>query len=391
MNSDKGLGPPANPFVRYRRMLHAHERWLAVGGTDAEFVELVESLDAAIGGVEGHGFVVTPVAQQPALAAAVAMPDSARLWVKDETNNVGGSHKARHLFGLLLHAAVDARLGGDSSTELAIASCGNAALGAAVVAKAAGRRLRVFIPVWADEVVASMLDDLGATIERCERREGEVGDPCYLRFLEAVDAGSVAFSVQGTIAPATLDGGRTIGWELAEQLAAAQGRPARLNAVSVQVGGGALGASLAAGLADGVEQGWLAAMPRVSTVQTVACAPLQRAYRLLADVEDPQAAMQADPGRFMWPWEDVGTSAASGILDDVTYDWLPLTRAMLETGGTAVVVDEPTVVRAHQLGRELTGIDVCATGTAGLAGLLSGGVRVDPNDDVAVLFTGHQR
>ena len=108
MNSDKGLGPPANPFVRYRRMLHAHERWLAVGGTDAEFVELVESLDAAIGGVEGHGFAVTPVAQQPALAAAVAMPDSARLWVKDETNNVGGSHKARHLFGLLLHAAVDA-------------------------------------------------------------------------------------------------------------------------------------------------------------------------------------------------------------------------------------------------------------------------------------------
>lgn len=381
----------ANPFVRYRHLLDSHRRWLQAGGTDAQFVETVESLDHAIAGVDGHGFAITPLSAQPELATAVGLPDGSRLWVKDETNNVGGSHKARHLFGLMLHAAVDARSGRAQGEELAIASCGNAALGAAVVARAAGRKLRVFIPVWADEVVASMLDDLGAVIERCERREGEAGDPCYLRFLEAVDRGSVPFSVQGTVAPATLDGGRTVGWELAEQLAEFNGAPFALDVVSVQVGGGALGASLAAGLGGGVDEGWLEAMPRVSTVQTEACAPLNRAYRLLAEEADPLAAIDAHPDRFMWPWEDVGTSAASGILDDTTYDWRPLTAAMLTTGGTAAVVDEATVVRAHELGRDLTGIDVCATGTAGLSGLLSGQIRVEPGDEVAVLFTGHQR
>jgi len=60
------------------------------------------------------------------------------IWVKDETDNVAGSHKARHMFGLLVHLEVVRRLG---MTErplppLAIASCGNAALAAAVVAAA---------------------------------------------------------------------------------------------------------------------------------------------------------------------------------------------------------------------------------------------------------------
>ena len=37
-----------------------------------------------------------------------------------------------------------------------ISSCGNAAIGAAVVARAARRRLRVFIPTWADETIAPL-------------------------------------------------------------------------------------------------------------------------------------------------------------------------------------------------------------------------------------------
>ena len=69
------------------------------------------------------------------------------MWVKDETGNVAGSHKARHLFGILLELRVAEALGhGDPASPLAIASCGNAAYAAAVVARAAGRELRVFVP-----------------------------------------------------------------------------------------------------------------------------------------------------------------------------------------------------------------------------------------------------
>ena len=59
------------------------------------------------GQVDGHGFVVTPFAAAPALA--VASRHGASIWVKDETGNVSGSHKARHLFGLLVHLEVVGR------------------------------------------------------------------------------------------------------------------------------------------------------------------------------------------------------------------------------------------------------------------------------------------
>jgi threonine synthase len=95
----------------------------------------------------------------------------------------------------------------------------------------------------------------------------------------------------------------------------------------------------------------------------------------------------------MWPWESEPVSIAHGILDDETYDWRAVVRAMLATGGTPVVVDESTLAEAETLGRDTTGIDADATGTAGLAGLLElvrrGDVR--PDETVAILFTGARR
>ena len=382
-----------NPFVRYRHRLDSYGRWIEAGGTEDAFIELIEVLDASVAAVDGHGFVVTPLSSHSKLALAAGLGPDAQLWVKDETGNVSGSHKARHLFGLALHAAVDVEFGTASVGELVIASCGNAALAAAVVAKASNRDLRVFIPTWADEAVVAALADLGTVIERCERREGEVGDPCYLRFREAVDAGASAFAVQGSDAPATFDGGRTIGWELAEQLGAADDGPGAVDRVFVQVGGGALGTCVAAGLRDGVAEGWLTAMPRIHGVQTEAVAPLQRAWDLLTAKPDPLARLKTgcNLDEFMWPWGHIGESAATGILDDVTYDWVPLTEAMLSTGGSPIVVMESEVRRALRLGRDHTGIDVDATGTAGLAGLLSIVDSVAADERVVVLFTGRRR
>ena len=308
-----------NPFLRYRARLDSYRRWIKGGGDDAGFVDLVTVLDSAVAAVEqrphGSAFLMTPVASRPSLAEAIGLSGGAELWVKDETGNVSGSHKARHLFGLALHGAVDDRLGPVNDRELVIASCGNAALAAAVVARASRRDLRVFIPTWADDAVVSALTKLGARIERCERREGEAGDPCYLRFQEAVAGGSVAFSVQGSDVPATFDGGRTIGWELAEQLSTEMGGPGRLDRVFVQVGGGALGTSLAAGLSDGVAAGWLEAMPRLYGVQTEAAAPLSRAWDLLMKAADPIRTLvsSTDLDRFMWAWEHVGQRAATEI------------------------------------------------------------------------------
>lgn len=402
-----------NPFVRYRWLLDSYREATMLGWSDERFVELVERLDGAVAAVDGHGFRITPLSAQPRLAATLGLPTD-RLWVKDDTGNVSGSHKGRHLFGTALHLAVD----DDADAELAIASCGNAALAAAVVAKAAGRPLRVFIPTWADPAVVARLDALDARIVVCERRPGEAGDPTYLRFREAVATGAVPFSVQGTATSTALDGGRTMGWELAEQLGLA-GVEGRVR-LFVQVGGGALAAATWRGLTEGIGEQWLAAEPVLHAVQTTACAPLARAWDLLvadagehaeiplppghpgraavlaADldlVDHATAAARSQPDRFMWPWEDVGMSAASGILDDVTYDWLGVAEPMLRSGGWPVVVAEDLVEEANRVAREKTGIDVDATGTAGLAALLDPetAAALDPADHLVVLFTGHRR
>ena len=350
---------------------------------------LVRELDAAIGEVYGHGFVETPLVGAPALADSLGLRADG-LWLKDDTGNVGGSHKARHLFGVLLHLRVQ-----DVSGRLAIASCGNAALAAAVVARAARQPLAVFIPTWADPVVVDALEGLGAQIHRCERRAGESGDPAYLRFQEAVSAGAVPFSCQGTMTPATLDGGRTLGWELADQIAA-RGVSGALH-LYVQVGGGALASATWAGLREGIDHGGLPVEPVMHPVQTRFCAPLARAWEALcAASPDPAARMElarTQPDRFMWAWEEVAASAASGILDDLTYDWLGIVEAMQASQGWPVVVNENTVMDAHARVHRHTDIDADATGTSGLAGLLHDREQgaLDGDAQGLVLITGVTR
>ena len=93
----------------------------------------------------------------------------------------------------------------------------------------------------------------------------------------------------------------------------------------------------------------------------------------------------------MWPWEHVGQSAADGILDDETYDWIPVVRTMIEGHGTPVVVAESRVLEANALARATTDINASHTGTAGLAGLLAARAEVGAGERVAVIFSGVNR
>jgi threonine synthase len=396
-------GGEPNPFLRYRTLFHAWHAARGLGWSDADYVNLVERLDAAVAAVDGHGFRVTPFFRAAELSDRLGFSAGGGVWVKDETGNVSGSHKARHLMGTLLELEVAeaARRAGRGAPAapppLAVASCGNAALAAAVVARAAGRPLDVFIPPDADPVVVARLRDLGARLEVCERRPRVGGDPTYNRLLEAMAGGALPFSCQGNLNGFAVEGGETLGWEMAAATAATG---ARLDRIFVQVGGGALAAAVGAGLAEARALSAAVAPARVHAVQTYGAHPLERAYaRVAARVsagESPATALAfaaRHRSQFMWPWEEEPHSIAHGILDDETYDWLAVVRAMLDTDGSPIVVDEATLVEANDLAIAATGIDVDHTGSAGLAGLLamrrSG--AIEPTESVAVLFTGVRR
>ncbi len=417
-----------NPYVRFRQRFHAYHQALALGWSDAQYCDLVNSLNTAIAKVDqGRKFHVTAMSQVPALAAMLGMHGA--LWVKNETEHVSGSHKARHLFNILLMLRVaGAQFDG---RPLAIASCGHAALGAAVLAAAAQRILHVFIPTDANLCVVERLRKLGAEVTICERQEDQTGDPCFAAFLQDVAAGAVPFACQGSENGFAIEGGEALGWEIADTLQLADASADRL---FVQVGGGALASAVGRGVSQAYELGAIAQLPRLHPVQTYGAFPLARAYEHLADTmaqrlgfsqhwlderdaseatiavrqsrADLLAAHWHDPemqevfrqaiaqrSQYMWPWETPPHSIAHGILDDETYDWVAILRATLASAGFVVLASEDHLETARILGQEGTGIAADPTGTSGLAGLIAlrqAGAVAD-HERCVVLFTGAER
>lgn len=427
-----------NPFVRYRHRLLGYHRTLNACHSDVDYLERIAQLDGALRAIDGRSFTETPMTIERELADAIDLAPTQNLYVKDETNNVAGSHKARHLFGILLNLAQDAL-----KKPFAIASCGNAALAAAVVAKAAKCRLEVYIPTDAEPSVVEKLKALGANMHICERVEGQLGDPCYLQSVEAVKNGAIPFTCQGPDNGLTIEGGSTLAYEIFDWWKANQ---YDCHHMFVQVGGGALASSSAQALADVMRYDPLNNLPRFHTVQTLGAFPLARAYdrvvklidaRLkgmpLPDLQpmkdDMEPAIRAQmhhvsaihdrltmadcirsawdstevqsiiriaancKNTFMWPWESTPHSVAHGILDDETYDWFAILCTMLRTGGIPLVADEEHLIQAHELAHAYTSIRPSATGSAGLAGLMlmKEAKAIPDYEHIQIYFTGIER
>lgn len=374
-----------NPFLAYRQWLAVDAFGESIGLTEETRIHIISSLDSAISSVAGTGFVRTPLQRADALSSALGFTTDGGVWIKDETHNVAGSHKARHLVTIMLHLlmAEEAGIAPWSSKgerpPLAIASCGNAAIAASTIAAAVKWPIAVHVPVAASAEVMSVLESLHADARVCPRLPDDpAGDPCVLRFREAVEHGAIPFSVQGPENVWCLDGGRTIGWEILEQMDNTMDR------IFIQVGGGAFASSVASSMTN------IGVHPRLHAVQTEGCAPLARAWqRALASGGTQNVGPRWS--QCMWPWEDEPRSLADGILDDETYDWIGVVEGMSHTGGSPVVASEDSVVAAWRLAHQHTSVNVSPTGSAGLAGLLEMREHVDDNERVVVVFSGVQR
>ena len=377
------------PFLRYRDRL-----WASALASGDELDDLIGSLDGALTTVAGAGLAVSPLVDGTPVTAASSRP-GVRLVVKDETNQPAGSHKIRHVFGTALHLALAIARGEVAERPpLVISSCGNAALAAATMARAADWPLEVFVPPDGHPAVLAELAELGATVTTCPRLDDSPGDPCYRRFLDAVAGGAVAFGVTGPDNALCIDGGRTLGWELAEQAAR---RVGAIDDLVIQVGGGALASSVARGIDESIAAGVLPRRPRLHTLQTAGAAPLARAARLISrrsrrhGLGASMAWAVRHRSEVMWPWEEEPHSCATGILDDETYDWAALTDAVLSSGGSCPVVHEGALLRANRLVNEELGIDADETGTAGVAGVIERLPEFANGTAVAALLTGIRR
>ena len=400
------------------------------------FNEILDSIDTALNKLREPAFKFTEFST----CSFHRNKQNIRFVYKNETNNITGSHKARHLMGNILYIEVLRKAGViKNKPHLAIYSCGNAALAAAAIAKAACYKLKVFVPEDINFNVKKSLELFNADIAICKRNCGESGDPCYLRFHKALQTGYIPFSCSGPDNWANIEGGKSLAQEMFVQ---AKQAGQKIDSVIIQVGGGALASSAIRTIDDFHYTGFIKKSPKIFTVQTESAYPLVRAYYLLikqiaadnnlecvlpecnnsfeqelliypithklqlkkiihfikenyntTSIQSVLAEARLHKNKYMWPWEESPKSIAHGILDDITYDWMKIIEGMFKSGGFPITVSESLLIEANKLGKKITGIKVDPTGTSGFAGLLklvdSGWIT--ENKTPAVMFTGAER
>jgi threonine synthase len=300
----------------------------------------------------------TPLLAAPRLGRELGLE---RLWVKDESGNPTGSFKAR---GLSAAVTMAAHLG---AKILAIPTAGNAGGALAAYAAVAGLPCHVFVPEDTPEInqlevllYGGNLHRMPGLITDCGRKVAELKEELG------------AFDVSTLKEPYRIEGKKTMGLELAEQLGW------RLPDVIVYPTGGGTGLiGMHRAFAQLEEVGWLAKgkRPRFVTVQAEGCAPIVRA---LADGSDYASA-----------WQDAHTCAAGLRVPAAVGDFLML-QALRESGGTAVAVSDTDLVADMRLMGGTQGINAAPEGGAcvsALRSLLASG-WLKPDEEVVVFNTG---
>jgi threonine synthase len=182
----------------------------------------------------------------------------------------------------------------------------------------------------------------------------------------------MAFDVSTLKEPYRIEGKKTMGLELAEQLGW------RLPDVIVYPTGGGTGLiGMHKAFAELARLGWIDGRrrPRFVSVQSTGCAPIVRAF---AQGEDHAA-----------PWIDAHTRAYGLRVPSAVGDFLIL-AALRETGGTAVAVDDTELLADMVLMGAREGINACPEGGACISAVRRLRARgwIQPHDEVVVFNTG---
>jgi threonine synthase len=280
----------------------------------------------------GEGF--TPLLHARRLGQAVGFE---RLYIKDEGLNPTGSFKAR---GLAVAVSRAVELGVQA---LSIPSAGNAAGALSAYAALAGLPAYVFMPRDVPHSFVAECRALGAQVTLVD---GLITD-CGRVAAEGVKQFD-RFDVSTLKEPYRLEGKKTMGYEIAEQM-----RWRLPDVIIYPTGGGTGLIGMWKGFHELEALGWIGPeRPRMVTVQSEGCAPMVRAFE------------RGD--EFAEPWQEARTLADGLRVPAAVGDFLIL-RALRESTGTAVSVPDEAIMEATRLIGSTQGLFACPEGAATLA------------------------
>jgi threonine synthase len=301
---------------------------------------------------------MTPLLSAPRLGAELGIE---RLLVKDEGMLPTGSFKAR---GAAVGVTRARELG---VAALAMPTNGNAGAAWATYAARAGLQMAVVMPVSAPTITRAEVVAAGGELTLVD---GLISDAGRL-VGAAVTTGDGWFDAGTLKEPYRIEGKKTMGFEIAEQLGW------RMPDVIIYPTGGGVGLiGIFKALTELVELGWVSGpLPRLVSVQSTGCAPIVRAFD--AGAKESQL------------WEDAQTVAFGITVPKALGDFLVL-DAIYATNGTAVAVDDADLLADVLVAGRLEGMFLCPEGAATVtaARRLRSTGWIAATDEVVLLNTG---
>ena len=301
----------------------------------------------------------TPLLELPELAREIGVR---KLWVKDEGQNPTGSFKAR---GLMMAVTRAKALG---LPGLCVPTAGNAGIALAAYAAAGGVPARIYAPRTTPPPILASIRAYGVELELVD---GHIGDAGKATMQFSKESGY--FNVATVREPYRVEGMKTMGYEVAEQLG--WDLP---DAIVYPTGGGEGTVGIWKAIGEMIEWGWLSsdiAKPRMIITQASGCAPLVRAFH----AGEEKAT----------PWENPVTHAAGLRVPGPFGDRWTL-RTLRESHGDAEAVDEDGIRAGTFTLASGGGIDAAPEGGCALAAtaqLVKTG-RLRPDATVVVFNTG---
>jgi threonine synthase len=285
------------------------------------------------------GEAVTPIVP---LAKTAARLGAGAILVKDEGRLPTGSFKAR---GLVMAVSMAKALG---IKHMAMPTNGNAGAALAAYASRAGIRSTIFCPEDTPEVNVSEIALQGARVYRVNGLIDDCG-----RIVAEGKAKVGWFDVSTLKEPYRIEGKKTMGLELAEQLGW------RVPDVILYPTGGGTGLiGMWKAFAELETIGFIGGKrPRMVAVQAAGCAPMVRAF---------EAGEEHAPR-----WENAHTIASGIRVPQAVGDFLIL-RAVRESGGFAIAVSDEAITAALDEVARAEGLLLCPEGAATYAALKQG-------------------
>jgi len=299
----------------------------------------------------------TPLLATPRIGERIGLP---RVLVKDEGINPTGTFKARGLAAAITRAV----LGGARSFTLPTA--GNAGVAAAAYGARAGVPVRVYAPRSTPAMILAQIAAAGGDLRLLD---GHIGDCGKASRAHAAESG--AFDLSTLREPYRIEGKKTLGLELAEQLDWQVP-----DAIIYPTGGGTGLIGMWKVFQELFDAGWISgALPRMYTVQASGCAPVVKSF--------------AEGSDRCVPWPEPRTVASGLRVPGPLGDRLML-EALRKSGGGAIAVSDEALSAEAAAGNRLEGIDFAPEGGAAIAAaraLAATGV-LRPDQQVVLFNTG---